>query len=187
MTNCPVCGGVLHSMTCTCGYDRSRDYMAYPTLAPLPADLPTAAVRTGHKQAPRQAMVTCPECGKATLLQEQTRDYRYRCPSCPHCAKPVLLDPTDRFNIHAAVFLMLLTERKPWGMYSCAEECMDTFQYGDPEKARRLADTLSAVAEDPGKYGLELREDLRETFAHYAARAHRMLEEHHVGKLIFDA
>ena len=38
---CPVCGKENTTLQCACGFDMSRDYESYPTLAPLKAGMPS--------------------------------------------------------------------------------------------------------------------------------------------------
>lgn len=56
---CPVCEEMMDSLVCACGYDRSRDYERYPTLAPVPAGLESAAAL----RIRRSDLVRCAGCG----------------------------------------------------------------------------------------------------------------------------
>lgn len=57
---CPVCGKENTSLQCAvCGFDMSRDYEGYPTLAPLKAGLPSRAAAGKNLKD----MHRCKDCG----------------------------------------------------------------------------------------------------------------------------
>lgn len=59
MYRCPVCQKENTSIQCGCGFDLSRDYEGYPTLAPIKAGSPS---RRGKSRTP-STLYRCKNCG----------------------------------------------------------------------------------------------------------------------------
>ena len=84
--NCPVCARPLAGTRCTgCGYDRSRDYEAFPTLSPLPD--PTFSPRRNDPTG----LLLCSKCGSPNFRFRFT-DRNFSCPRCGHLLTPQELD-----------------------------------------------------------------------------------------------
>lgn len=84
--NCPVCARPLAGTRCTgCGYDRSRDYEAFPSLSPLPN--PTFSPRRNE----RTGLLLCSKCGSPDFRFRFT-DRNFSCPRCGHLLTPQELD-----------------------------------------------------------------------------------------------
>lgn len=64
MSKCPVCNSPIIGILCEeCGFDRSMDYENYPTLAPLPQNLPSVSSRIRQHGAASASLFSCPGCG----------------------------------------------------------------------------------------------------------------------------
>lgn len=86
--NCPVCDRPLIGLQCPgCGYDRSRDYGAFPTLAPLTSDPPTVS----RRRKERSGLLLCSKCGSPDL-RFRFADRNFSCPRCGHLLTPQELD-----------------------------------------------------------------------------------------------
>lgn len=86
--NCPVCSRPLTDSHCPdCGYDRSRDYGAFPSLAPLTSDPPTVS----RLRNARSGLLLCSKCGSPDFHFRFT-DRNFSCPRCGHLLTPRELD-----------------------------------------------------------------------------------------------
>lgn len=86
--NCPVCSHPLTGSQCPeCGYDRSRDYGAFPSLALLTSDAPTVS----RLRNTRSGLLLCSKCGSADFHFRFT-DRNFSCPRCGHLLTPQELD-----------------------------------------------------------------------------------------------
>lgn len=86
--NCPVCSRPFTGQQCpVCGYDRSRDYGDFPTLAPLTGDFPTTARRRNE----RAGLLLCSKCGSPDF-HFRFADRNFSCPRCGHLLTPQELD-----------------------------------------------------------------------------------------------
>lgn len=83
MYHCPICGIENTVFPCACGFDISRDYEGYPTLAPLDRKIPSRAalgknVKDLHRCAgcggmlfylnPGKGVSICAKCGKEEAI-----------------------------------------------------------------------------------------------------------------------
>ena len=94
MWNCPVCQTENSSMSCVCGFDKSRDYESFPTFGRLPEGLPSVSgLMVPEMMGPRRATIKCPECGLETVIFEDLHK-----PKCSKCG--TLLNPADYFDLH---------------------------------------------------------------------------------------
>ena len=60
---CPVCGKENIALQCACGFDMSRDYEGYPTLAPLPGPVPSRSASAVE----RKDYLHCGKCGSLSF------------------------------------------------------------------------------------------------------------------------
>ena len=74
---CPVCGKENTTLQCACGFDMSRDYEGYPTLAPLKAGMPSRAAFGENLKD----LFRCGSCGGFSFLVN-TKIHVYTCVSC---------------------------------------------------------------------------------------------------------
>lgn len=149
MMTCPICGAQTGSPVCDCGYDRSRDYAAYPTLAPLPQGLPTFEALYADVAEPRMAFVKCPDCGReAVIYEDQNR------PKCT-CGAP--LNPTHYFTSLYQTFhndfdaeqvsdRILNAIHNHEKLLDTAEKALTHIRYASPEAAKKLEDALFDLA-----------------------------------------
>lgn len=141
MTACPICGEQLGSPVCGCGYDRSRDYAAYPTFAPLPPDTPTFEALY-NDDPERTALVRCPDCGRETLF------YEYQ--DAPKCACGARLNPTDYFSIQYQKFQHIYQVRDRLKnaisnhekLLAIAEKALSVIRYASPDTAENFSNVL---------------------------------------------
>ena len=86
--NCPVCGRPLAGCLCSgCGYDRSRDYGAFPTLASLTGNPPTVS----RLRRDRSGLLLCSKCGSPDF-HFRFSDRNFSCIRCGHLLTPRELD-----------------------------------------------------------------------------------------------
>ena len=86
MPLCPICAAPVQGKPCACGYDPSRDYARYPTLAPLKSTVSDA----------QEAYLRCPDCG-GTAFRFRLKD---RVHICLHCRRELVPDgPTPAAKI----------------------------------------------------------------------------------------
>lgn len=189
MWNCPLCQTENSSMVCACGFDKSRDYEAYPTFGRLSPGLPSISGLTAVEEAPgpRTATVTCPNCGQSAVIREGDAF-----PTCSKCdASP--LNPADQLWAYRAVFNSTLSGANkdnteiPLKLWFYADKIMsELFKYANTESAQYLADKFDTLAKDPKHFGIDLPSWVRSDFSDYASQAKKMIHDGEIGKNIFD-
>lgn len=182
MNTCPLCGAQLDSMICDCGYDRSRDYTAHPTLAPLPPELPTFEMPYDDESEPRTATVKCPECGQEAVIREDDIF-----PVCAKCDKGPL-NPKDAVRIYLGAVNRIISggEGNPYNLYVIATQAKNLIQYADTKQARQLAELLDDLGNHPEKLGISLPEHLQKLFSLEARGLRWFLADNAVEINIFD-
>lgn len=188
MWNCPLCQTENSSMVCACGFDKSRDYEAYPTFGRLSPGLPSISGLTVEEDTgPRKAIVTCPNCGQSAVIREGDAF-----PTCSKCdASP--LNPADQLWAYRAVFNSTLSGANkdnteiPLKLWFYADKIMsELFKYANTESAQYLADKFDTLAKDPKHFGIDLPSWVRSDFSDYASQAKKMIHDGEIGKNIFD-
>ena len=61
---CPVCESNMTALSCSCGYDASRDYERFPTFGPVRNAPSVSGLRA--KRAPKDAL-RCEKCGSTAF------------------------------------------------------------------------------------------------------------------------
>lgn len=186
MRNCPVCQTETSTMVCTCGFDGSRDYEAYPTFGRLPAGLPSIAGLTEPEEEPRprKAIVKCPECGLEATIYEN--DYL---PTCSKC-EGIPLNPADQLWAQRLSFNSALREKGPGAdlrlFYFADQIYSHTFRYANRETAQSLSETFSTLGRDPASLGIQLPEHTRQFFSALSHQTAHMIREGEIEKNVFD-
>ena len=186
MTTCPICGAQLDSMICDCGYDRSRDYTAHPTLAPLPPALPTFEMPYADEPEYRTAILKCPACGRKSMIGEEQ--------DTPKCTCGTPLNPTDYFESLCRAFHKdfdaedLIDRinnaiRNHENLLATTEKAMSVIRYASPEAAESLEDSLLELDILAGN---EAFAPVLSPFPQLYAKIKKAIANQEIGQNVFD-
>ncbi len=181
MNLCPVCAAALRSPVCTCGFDESCRFEAYPTLASVPTGTPSIPQRKAEWEAKHITITRCPHCGEPVTDSSKGA-------LCHYCELPVRPDDIVPLHcLHFDSYLIATNSAAHRKLLAHAEAIMRYFEYIDASvfhyhevslqmNAQHYADTFACLAEDTNSFRVVLTEQEKGEFRNIAADAAHLIK-----------